>query len=124
MPAPRQHPLDEEADEILDWLNTEPDWYANELIGEYRAPFAAQISETDKLAAYRRMFYQSDNEGNILYDKPNAQGRQQLYNRVTPDQYVQIAKAVGPQGGMEYINNLDIEEDDDAESSRSIPSRY
>lgn len=122
MPAPRQHPIDGIADEIMSWLDTEPDWYANELIGEYRAPFAAQISEVDKLAAYRRMFYKQDADGNIQYDKPNNEGRQALWQRTTPDKYVQIAKAVGPKGGIDHMQSL--EDDESIERPQSASEEY
>ena len=94
-------------DEIMTWLDQESDWYVNELIGEYRAPFAAQISQSELLATYRRMFYKSDNEGNIQYDKPDFAGRERLFNLLSLDDYLTVAKAVGPKGGIEYMQTLD-----------------
>lgn len=116
MPNNQVHPLDEIGDEVAAWLEEEADYYVKELVGDYRTPFAAKTSETDKLGFYRRAFYQHDNEGNPQYDKPNTKGREEIYNRVSPDQYVQIAKAVGPKGGIEHMKSLG---DDELEESDS-----
>lgn len=124
----REHPLDGVVDELANWLDKESSWYAQALIGEYRAPFSAPLNESQKLGAYRRMFYQHDSQGVPQYDKPNTTGREALFNRVTPAQYVQIAKAVGPRGGIEHMNSLEEPNtggsSDATAGGNDVPSNY
>jgi hypothetical protein len=93
------HPYDGVANELLDWLTTESQWYANALRGGDRAPFSAETSEREKLDFYRAQMFQVAPDGTVQYDTPNAQGRQNLINRLGIDGYSRIYQAVRPSIG-------------------------
>lgn len=93
---PNQHPWDSISKELADWLTEDSKWLASAIRGEYASPFAAQTSEQEKLAYYRRQFYTQEPDGTINYEKPNLEGRQALIQRVGVDAYAEIAKAIGP----------------------------
>lgn len=104
-----EHPFDSVAQEIANWINTESSWYANALTEGYRAPFSAKVSESDKLAYYRRQMYQQNPDGTPDYTKPNPEGRAALYKRVGAQQYADIALAVSPGKGIEHIQKLSLD---------------
>lgn len=108
MPAGRpEHPWDSVADEVSRYIQEETEWTVQEILGEHRAPFAADISETDKLGFFRRQFYAQNPDGSPNYAVPNQEGRQNLYSRMRAQQYHDIAEAVGPKGGIEHMKRLD-----------------
>lgn len=109
MPNLPQHPFDSVADELARWINDEAKWYAQALIAGYRSPFSASVSETDKLAYYRRQMFMTNEDGSVDYDRPNNEGRNALYKRLGVQQYAEVAKAVAPGRGTEYIEKLSLE---------------
>jgi len=98
--ADRENAMDGVAEELLGWLTTESSWYANALRGRSgRSPFAANASEAEKLDYYRRQMFGSTPDGQILYDKPNVQGRQNLMARLGVSGYSEVYNAVRPKPG-------------------------
>ena len=94
-----QNLYDSVAGDLLDWLQSESKWYADQMrSGSGKSPFAAETSEKEKLDYYRRQMYQVKPDGTVQYDKPNAQGRQALMQRVGIDGYTQIYNTVKPPG--------------------------
>lgn len=111
MPRRGPHPLDGLADELSDWLQTESDWYATALIGEHRTPFAANITEQEKIGAYRRMVFEPLPDGlGVDFSKPNIQGRQRLQERVGIDGYANIMRTVMPKNTMEHLQTVGKEQ--------------
>lgn len=115
MPNLPEHPFDSVAREISDWVNNEAKWYADALVEGYRAPFSAKVSESDKLAYYRRLMYQQNPDGSVDFTKPNTQGRDALLKRVGTQNYVTIARAVGPKRGEQYIQDVSMEMPEEAD---------
>lgn len=98
---PDQTMYDGVASDLLDWLQGESKWYADQIRGgsNNRSPFAAETSEQDKADYYRRQMYQAAPDGTIQYDKPNTEGRNNLMQRLGVDGYTQVYNAVRPQAG-------------------------
>lgn len=109
MPNLPEHPFDSVAAEIARWVNDEASWYSTALTQGYQTPFSANVTESDKLAYYRRQMYKTGPDGEIDYNTPNTEGRNALFKRVTADQYVEIARAVAPGRGPEHIQRLSLE---------------
>lgn len=109
MPNLPQHPYDSVAEELARWINDEPSYYAQALTAGYRAPFSAKVSESDKLNYYKRMFYQTGQDGEVDYQKPNTEGRNQLLKRIGYDQYIQVAKAIAPGRGAQHLDEVSQE---------------
>lgn len=83
-----QHVWEQVAEQLGQWLESEPDVIAEQLFGGgRRAPFAGKATEKEKLAYYRSQFF-NDN------GSPNEQGRTELLNRVGVDGYTQIYNAL------------------------------
>lgn len=76
-----KHLWEEAADEVVDWLLSMSSDIADALLFHGRAPFAAQLSEAEKLAYYRDVLA-----------KP--EGRDALMARVGVDGYVRIVAAL------------------------------
>lgn len=93
---PAIHPWDLAAMDLTHWLQTEPEYYVEALKGGYRTPFAADVSEADKLAYYRRQIFMQNPDGTPDYSKPNEQGRDMLMRRVGIEGYTQIMAAAMP----------------------------
>ena len=101
MPPYREHPLDSVAEDLFAWMEGEVDYYVGALQGpDQRAPFSAQTSEREKADYYRRQMFQTADDGSILYDKPNGQGRDRLLKRYGTKTYAEIWEAVRPKQGM------------------------
>lgn len=94
--AKQPHPFDVVSDELQSWLDEESKYYIQALVGDYQAPFAAQVSEKEKLDYYRRQVFVMNPDGTPNYEQPNPEGRKQLIERVGIDGYASIIKAVGP----------------------------
>lgn len=98
--AETEHVWDGVATDLVSWLETESKYYANAIRGgSSRSPFAAQISEREKLDTYRRMMFMHDPDGTIRYDQPNNEGRKNLMETVGPDWYGEIFRQAKQQVG-------------------------
>lgn len=96
----RENAMDGVAEELLGWLQTESSWYANAMRGRSgRSPFAADASEAEKLDYYRRQMFASTPDGQIQYDTPNVQGRENLMARLGVSGYAQVYNEVRPKQG-------------------------
>jgi hypothetical protein len=100
---PSQHPLDDVADELLDWLQTESAYYVEALKGGHRAPFAAPVNEQQKTDYYTRQVFNTNKDGSINYDSPNVQGRDELLKRMGVQGYTEVIRAVMPKTGMQNV---------------------
>jgi hypothetical protein len=100
MPTEPSHPYDGVAEEMLHWLTEESKYYAEALRGGHRAPFAAEITEQQKLEYYRRQMFRVEPDGSVDYNTPNAQGRQDLLQRLGVSGYAQVFDAVKPKAGF------------------------
>ncbi len=96
MVARKPHPFDSVSDEIMNWLENESKYYVSAMVGDYQSPFAAQVSEKDKLDYYRRKVYNINPDGTPNYDQPNKEGRDTLIKQVGIEGFADIMKAVGP----------------------------
>lgn len=83
MPRAREHWLDDLAEDIFLWIQRESDVLAEALKAGGRSPFAARVSEQDKIAFYRQAFFNKDGS-------PNERGRAETLARVGVDGYAQI----------------------------------
>lgn len=95
MPRPRRHYLDDLADDLYDWVEAQIVALTNAFQAGGRSPFAAPVSEADKLAFYKRALFNLDGS-------PNQAGRSATLARVGVDGYVAIMRAVtqSMQGGL------------------------
>ena len=92
---PKQpHPFDSVSDEIMHWIDEESKYYVQALVGDYQSPFAAQVSEKEKLVFYKRQVFMQNPDGTPNYDQPNQAGRDKLIDRVGIDGFSTIMKAV------------------------------
>jgi hypothetical protein len=79
--------LDSVSTDLALWLDQESTRIAAAMAPQGNAPFAAQISETDKLEYYRAQLFNPDGT-------PNLQGRQQEMQRLGPQGFTQVYKTV------------------------------
>lgn len=123
MPPQPEHPFDGIADDLFDWMQGEVDYHVAALRGGYRAPFSAQVTEKDKLDYYRRQMFQTTPDGTIQYDKPNAQGRDQLLKTVGTQTYAEIWQTVKPKQGRNPMLELTGEANppDEEEDQQDVP---
>lgn len=98
--AERDHPYDGIADSLFEWMQGEVEYYVEALRGGYRSPFTAPVSEKEKMDYYRRQMFQTDPDGTIHYDRPNAGGRDSLLKQFGPRTYASIWEAVRPKQGL------------------------
>ena len=92
MPRLRSHWLDSLADDLHDWMQTEIDVMTRALREGGRSPFAARVTEADKLRFYQRAFFNPDGS-------PNQVGRQQTLARIGVEGYVTVMKALARNQG-------------------------
>jgi hypothetical protein len=104
MPRPRHHWLDDLADDLFDWIRTETAVMTRALRSGGRSPFAARVTEDQKLAFYRRALFNPDGS-------PNEQGRQQTLARIGVEGYATVMRAV-MKGGEQGIPDLDEDEEE------------
>lgn len=100
---PAQHPWDLAAQDIVDWLESEPPILVEQLKAGYRSPFSANVSEAEKLQYYRRQVFMQNPDGTPDYSKPNQQGRNMLIQRLGTAGFAQVMSAVMPQRGMRQV---------------------
>lgn len=93
------HPYDDVAQQLYDWMEEQSDWAADALRGGYRAPFGADVSERDKADYYRRQMYQTNPDGLVNYNQPNAEGRKMLLDRLGTSGYAQVYNEIKPAQG-------------------------
>jgi len=108
-----KHPFDEIADEVLTWLNEEPEYFIEALRGGHQTPFSADVSEAQKMDYYRRQVFMQNPDGSVDFTKPNGEGRDLLIKRVGIKGYTDIMSQVMPnsRNGIRQLPGL--EEDDD-----------
>ncbi len=98
MPRPRRHYLDDMADDLFEWIAEEITALTRAFQAGGRSPFAAPVSEAQKLAFYTRAFFNKDGS-------PNEAGRKATMARIGidgPEGYVATMRAVmkSMQGGL------------------------
>lgn len=93
---PDIHPWDDAAAVIVQWLTDEPLWYAEALRAGHATPFAASVSEDQKLDYYRRQVFAQNPDGSVNLDQPNQAGRDMLIKRLGIKGYTQVMAAVLP----------------------------
>lgn len=89
-PSPRRGKhsvIDEVADDLAVWLDQTANQLAAAILSSGRAPFSADLSEGDKLAYYTQALFNRDGS-------PNTQGRLQQMQRLGPETFAQVYKAV------------------------------
>lgn|SRR5215467_687461 len=84
---PPQNLLDSVATDLAAWLDQTSTQIAAAMAPQGVAPFAAPLSETDKLEYYRNQLFNPDGT-------PNLQGRAAQMARMGPEQFTQVFKAV------------------------------
>jgi hypothetical protein len=84
---PEQNLLDSVATDLALWLDQESTRIAAAMAPQGTSPFAAQLSETDKLEYYRAQLFNADGT-------PNLQGRNAQMQRLGPQSFTQVYKAV------------------------------
>ena len=105
MPRPRRHYLDDLADDLFDWIEAQIVGLTDAFQAGGRSPFAAPVSEAQKLAFYKRAFFNKDGS-------PNEAGRKATMARIGidgPTGYVATMKAV-VEGMRTGLPDLDEEE--------------
>lgn len=83
MPRPPRHYLDELSDDLYEWIEDMADAMVLAFRPGGRAPFAAQVTEQQKLAYYRDLLLNKDGSS-------NQSGVAQTLARVGPDGLVEI----------------------------------
>ena len=116
---PSTHPWDLAAQDLTDWLENEPDYYIQALRAGYRTPFAADVSEQQKLDYYRRQIFMQNPDGTPDYSRPNTTGRDMLLRRVGVEGYTQIMSAVMPRQGLQLSTSDDPEDQHHEETLRA-----
>jgi len=86
MPPP-QNLMDSIATDLAAWLDQTSTQIAAAMAPQGVAPFAAPLSETDKLEYYRNQLFNPDGT-------PNLQGRAAQMARMGPEQFTQVFRAV------------------------------
>lgn len=89
--AEQEHLWDQVARELADWLDTERVQLAAALRAGGRAPFAAKVSEKEKLEFYARQFFNPDGTRNTA-------GIQRTLERVGPEGFAKIYSALKAAG--------------------------
>ena len=84
---PSQTVLDSVATDLATWLDQESTRIAAAMAPQGAAPFAAPISEQQKLDYYKNQLFNPDGT-------PNLEGRQQQMTRLGPQGFTQVYKAV------------------------------
>ena len=86
---PRSNPtiLDQVANDLAIWLDTTSSQIALAMAPQGIAPFAAPLSETQKLEYYRDQLFNPDGT-------PNLQGRAQQMQRLGPQSFRTVYQAV------------------------------
>ena len=84
---PPQNLLDSVATDLAAWLDQTSTQIAAAMAPQGVAPFAAPLSETDKLEYYRNQLFNPDGT-------PNLQGRAAQMARMGPEQFTQVFRAV------------------------------
>lgn len=110
------HPFDEAASEIANWIKDESAWYADALRGGYNAPFAAPVSEQEKLDYYRRQVFMTNPDGTPNYEQPNTQGREMLMKRLGIPGYTRVMAAALPRGREVEQDSEELPEAPEGES--------
>lgn len=83
----KQHLWDQAADHVVDYIENESQAVVDMIVGDDPVPFSGPATEKQKLAYYRRFFFNPDGS-------ENKQGQSQLMSRVGPQGFVQIWSAV------------------------------
>ena len=82
------------AEELAAWIEDESTKVAEAMREGGRSPFGAPVTEADKLAYYAAQLYLPDGT-------PNGVGRNQLMQRLGPEEFVRVLAAVDKaRGGM------------------------
>lgn len=84
---PQQTMLDNVASDLAVWIDQTATRIAAAMAPQGVAPFSAQISESEKLEYYRSALFNPDGT-------PNLQGRNQEMQRLGPEGFTQVYKAV------------------------------
>ena len=84
---PSQNVLDQISNDLALWIDQTATRIAAAMAPQGTAPFAAQLSETDKLEYYRAQLFNPDGS-------PNVQGRAPLIARLGPEGFTLVYKAV------------------------------
>lgn len=87
MPRPARHYLDELSDDLYEWIEDMADAMVLAFRAGGRAPFAAPVTEAQKLAYYRDLLVNKDGSS-------NQAGVAQTLARVGPDGLVEILTAL------------------------------
>lgn len=99
--AAQQNPLDGIADELFGWMDSEVSYYADALRGgpNGRAPFSAEVSESQKHDYFTRQMFMTGPDGRVDYSQPNSQGRTKLMQEMGPQKYGEVYSQVAPKQG-------------------------
>lgn len=84
---PNQSMLDNIATDLANWIDQTSTQIAAAMAPQGVAPFAADLDETQKLEYYRSMLFNPDGT-------PNLQGRSAEINRLGPQGFASVYKAV------------------------------
>jgi hypothetical protein len=93
MPSPRRHWLDDLTEDLFAWIQTETAVLVHAFRAGGRSPFAAQITESDKLVFYTRALFNPDGSDNV-------QGRAETLARLGPEEYARTVAMVRSAHGM------------------------
>jgi hypothetical protein len=85
--GPKRNILDDVASDLAIWLDQTSSQIAAAMAPQGIAPFAASLSETQKLEYYRNALFNPDGT-------PNLQGRAAQMARLGPEGFTQVYKAV------------------------------
>jgi len=107
----RSHPFDDIADEVLRSIEEDTDFYVEELRGDSRSPFSADVTEAEKMDYYRRQAFGENPDGTIDFTKVNAQGRQNLINRLGTRGYAEVMTTIKPPKGYPQMTGRDEDYD-------------
>ena len=83
--------------------------------GGHTAPFGADITEREKRDYYARQMFQVAPNGDIQYDKPNAQGRDTLMKQLGVSGYSKVWEEIRPKQGRRPTpesNEPDLDQDE------------
>lgn len=115
--------LDEIADEIVEQLLGDPEYFADLIRAGQQTPFSANISETEKLRYYTEHLFMKKSDGTIDWYAPNEKEREALLIRVGPKHYAEVMKQVLAQR-IQNAGPPDVPVAERPEPSQTTTSKY
>lgn len=80
-----KHIWDQVADDVVKWITTESQYYANAILGTSDAPFSQDVDQDQAKKYYQAQFFNPDGS-------ENDSGRQKVLQRIGIENYIPLLK--------------------------------